>query len=66
MTNNLYEENNDQYQPTLNALLPRISKTWPYSLRSLTAEERDIHFFRDKRNCNLKRTEEFFMFRYFL
>ena len=41
----------------LNALLPRISKTCQYSLR---AEKGDIHFFRDRRNCNLKRTEEFF------
>ena len=47
----------------LNALLPRISDTCPYSLR---AEKRDTHFFRDRRNCDLKRTEEIFMFRYFL
>ena len=46
----------------LNALLPRISKTCQYSLR---AGKRDIHFFRDRRNCNLKRKEEFFMFKYF-
>ena len=46
----------------LNALLPRISKTCQYSLR---AEKRDVHFFRDRRNYNLKRTEEFFMFKYF-
>ena len=42
----------------INALLPRISETCLYSLRT---EERDIHFFGDRRNYNLKRTEEFFM-----
>ena len=36
-----------------------ISKTCQYSLR---AEKRDIHFFRDRRNCNLKRTEDVFVF----
>ena len=40
-----------------NALLPRIGKTCQYSLRT---EKRDIHFFRDRKNCNLKRTEDSF------
>ena len=47
----------------INALLPCISDACPDSLR---AEKRDIHFFRDGRNRNLNRTEEFFTFRYFL
>ena len=46
----------------LKALLPRISNTYPYSLR---AEKRDTHFFRDRRNCYLKTTEAFFTFNYF-
>ena len=47
----------------LNTLLPRISKTCQYSLR---AEKRDIHFFRDRRNCSLtEKNRGIFMLKYF-
>ena len=47
----------------LNALQPRISKACPYSL---TVDKRDIHSFRDRRNRNLKRTEDFLCLNTFL